>query len=61
MTKSLYLRLGGYDAVATFATQLSAQAQKDDLLGRFWRNRGEDRDVRDLQMLINYLVNQAGG
>lgn len=61
MTKSLYLRLGGYDAVSTFTTQLFAQAQKDDLLGRFWKNDIEDRDVRDLQMLINYLVNQAGG
>lgn len=61
MTNSLYLRLGGYDSVAMFATQLIAQAQKDDLLGRFWKNRGEDRDARDLQMLINYLVDQTGG
>ena len=61
MTTSLYSRLGGYDAIAMFATKLIDQAQKDDVLGRFWKNRGADRDARDLQSLINYLVNQTGG
>ncbi|MFT5260262.1 MAG: hemoglobin [Saprospiraceae bacterium] len=61
MTTSLYARLGGYDAIATFATQLIGQAQKDDTLGRFWENRSADRDARDLQILIDYLVNQTGG
>ncbi|MEO9896208.1 MAG: group 1 truncated hemoglobin, partial [Paracoccaceae bacterium] len=42
-------------------TQLIGKAQKDDLLGRFWVNRGEDRNARELQVLIDYLVNQTGG
>lgn len=61
MTTSLYSRLGGYDAITTFATKLIDQAQQDDILGRFWENRGADRNARDLQMLVDYLVNQTGG
>jgi len=61
MTSSLYTRLGGYDGIAMFATKLIGQAQQDDTLGRFWENRGSDRNERDLQILINYLVNQTGG
>ncbi len=61
MTTSLYSRLGGYDAIVMFATKLIDQAQQDDILGRFWENRGVDRNARDLQILIDYLVNQTGG
>ena len=61
MTTSLYSRLGGYDAIVMFATKLIGQAQQDDILGRLWENRGADRNARDLQMLIDYLVNQTGG
>jgi len=61
MTVSLYHRLGGYDGIAMFATKLIGQAQQDDTLGRFWQNRGSDRHDRDLQLLIDYLVNQTGG
>jgi hemoglobin len=61
MSDSLYTRLGGYDAVATFATKLVGQAQKDDLLARFWENRAQDRLDSELQLLINYLVQQSGG
>ncbi len=61
MTTSLYTRLGGYDALAIFATKLIGQAQGDDMLGRFWLNRSADRNDRDLQVLIDYLVNQTGG
>jgi hemoglobin len=61
MTASLYTRLGGYDGIAMFATNLIGQAQQDDVLGRFWENRGADRNARDLQVLIDYLVNQTGG
>ena len=61
MTNSLYTRLGGYDGIAMFATSLIGHAQKDEVLARFWTDRGEDRNARDLQILIDYLVNQTGG
>jgi len=61
MTDSLYSRLGSYDGIAMFATTLVGQARKDELLGRFWANRGEDRIARECQLLINYLVKDTGG
>lgn len=61
MTVSLYDRLGGYDAIAMFASNLIERARGDALLGRFWLHRGEDRHARDLQMLIDYLVRETGG
>jgi len=61
MSESLYSRLGGYDAIAMFATQLVGQAKQDELLGRFWHNRPEDSTSRELQLLINYLVRETGG
>ncbi|WP_114521472.1 group 1 truncated hemoglobin [Altererythrobacter sp. ZODW24] len=61
MTVSLYDRLGGYDAIVAFAGELIDRAQSDSLLGRFWSNRGEDRNARDLQLLIDYLVKETGG
>ncbi|MCG3267264.1 group 1 truncated hemoglobin [Yoonia sp. I 8.24] len=61
MTVSLYDRLGGYDALAMFATQVVERAQKHDELARFWLNRNEDTNARDLQSLIDFLVNSTGG
>ena len=31
-----------------FATTLVGQARKDEVLSRFWANRGEDRIAREL-------------
>jgi hemoglobin len=61
MTDSLYSRLGGYDGIAMFATTLVGQARTDELLARFWANRGEDRNARERQLLIDYLVKETGG
>ena len=61
MADSLYSRLGGYDGIALFSTTLVSQARNDELLGRFWVNRGEDRIARELQLLIDYLVKETGG
>ena len=61
MSDSLYARLGGYDAIAMFATKLVGQAQKDATLARFWANRSQDGIDRELQLLIDYLVQKTGG
>ncbi len=61
MTSYLYSRLGGYDGLALFSTTVVGQARKDSLLGRFWTNRGEDRNARELQLLIDYFVRETGG
>lgn len=59
--KSLYERLGGYDGINAFASDLLPRLQGDRLLGRFWENRGDDGIVREKQLLINFLCVNAGG
>jgi hemoglobin len=59
--KTLYERLGGYDAIAAVADALLARLQGDPLLGRFWQNRGEDGVRREKQLLIDFLCASAGG
>ncbi|MFS8183361.1 group I truncated hemoglobin [Pseudovibrio denitrificans] len=59
--KTLYERLGGYDAISAVVDSLLPRLQSDDLLARFWQNRGEDGIAREKQLLIDYLANSAGG
>ncbi|MBC8350821.1 MAG: group 1 truncated hemoglobin [Planctomycetes bacterium] len=58
---TLYVRLGGYDAIAAVAADLIARLQADDRLGRFWRHRGDDGLRREKQLLIEFLCANAGG
>ena len=60
-TKSLYQRLGGYDAIAAVANDLLPRLRNDPQLGRFWKNRAEDSIMREKQLLIDYLCANAGG
>ena len=59
--KSLYDRLGGYDGITAFASDLLPRLQSDSQLGRFWQNRGDDGKEREKQLLIDYLSSNAGG
>ena len=38
-SKTLYARLGGYDAIAAVADDLVARLRTDPQLGRFWAHR----------------------
>ena len=60
-TKTLYERLGGYDAIAAVANELLPRLQTDPQLGRFWAHRGEDGVEREKQLLIDFLCASAGG
>lgn len=60
-SKSLYERLGGYDAVAAVADDLLPRLIGDAQLGRFWEHRGEDGLRREKQLLIDFLCHSAGG
>jgi len=40
--KTLYDRLGGYDAITAVANDLLPRLNADLQLGRFWAHRGED-------------------
>ena len=59
--KTLYQRLGGYDAISAVANDLLPRLQADSQLARFWQNRGEDGIRREKQLLIDYLCSSAGG
>ncbi len=59
--KSLYERLGGYDAITAVVNNLLPRLMADTLLGRFWAHRGTDGLAREKQLLIDYLSNCPGG
>lgn len=59
--KSLYERLGGYDAITAVCNDLLPRLEGDAALGRFWQNRGADGIAREKQLLIDYLANASGG
>lgn len=58
---SLYVRLGGYDAIAAVVDDLVQRLAADPKLGRFWANRGADGIRREKQLVINFVVDRAGG
>ena len=59
--KTLYERLGGYDAISAVVKDLLPRLMSDSQLGRFWENRGEDGINREEQLLIDFLCSSAGG
>jgi len=59
--KTLYERLGGYDAISAVANDLLPRLQADSQLARFWQHRGEDGLRREKQLLIDFLCSSAGG
>lgn len=59
--KTLYERLGGYDAFAAVANDLLPRLEADSQLGRFWSHRGADGVAREKQLLIDFLCSSAGG
>lgn len=59
--RTLYARLGGYDAIAAVANDLLPRLRNDPQIGRFWKNRAEDSIMREKQLLIDYLCANAGG
>jgi hemoglobin len=59
--KTLYERLGGYDAITAVANDLLPRLRTDPQLGRFWAHRGEDGVKREKQLLIDFLCASAGG
>ena len=60
-SKTLYARLGGYDAIAAVADDLLTRLRTDPQLGRFWAHRGEDGVRREKQLLIDFVCASAGG
>lgn len=59
--KTLYERLGGYDAITAVASDLLPRLQADSRLRRYWDHRGADGVAREKQLLIDFLCSKAGG
>ena len=59
--KSLYVRLGGYDAIAAVVAALMVRIKDDDKLRRFYDHRGADGIAREEQLLVDFLCASSGG
>ncbi len=59
--KSLYERLGGYDAIAAVVAALMMRIKDDDKLRRFYDHRGTDGVAREEQLLVDFLCASSGG
>lgn len=59
--RTLYERLGGYEAISAVSHDLVDRLQKDPQLGRFWQHRGEDGLKRERQLLVDFLCAATGG
>jgi len=59
--KTLYERLGSYDAISAVVSDLLPRLREDPLLGHFWHRRPEDSLKRSKQLLIDFLCSSAGG
>ena len=59
--KSLYERLGGYDAIFAVTNDLLDRMEKDPQLGRFWQHRSADGVKRERQLIVDFLCASSGG
>ncbi len=59
--KSLYARLGGYDAIAAVTDDFFGRMMKDPQLGRFFKHMSEDSKVRARQLTVDLLCQMTGG
>ena len=59
--KSLYQRLGGYDALAAVTDEFLAKLAGDPQLGRFFVGLSDDSRTRVRQHVIDFLCVASGG
>jgi hemoglobin len=60
-TRSLYERLGGYDAIAAAVDDLLERLTSDPQLGVYWRGHSKDSMKRDRQLIVDFLGAATGG
>lgn len=58
---SLYLRLGGYDALAAFVDDLLLRATSDAQIGVYWKGTSRDSLRRARQFALDFLCASMGG
>lgn len=61
MAKTLYERLGGYDAIASVIDSLMVRLKSDARLAKYFAGHGEDSMKRLCQLQVNMICQAAGG
>jgi hemoglobin len=59
--KSLYERLGGYDAIAAAIDDLIPRFRTDPQIGVYWKGKSNDSMKRDRQLLVDFTCAATGG
>ncbi|MGE5804809.1 MAG: group I truncated hemoglobin [Ignavibacteria bacterium] len=59
--KTLYQRLGGYDAIAAVVDDFVMHLSSDAELGVFFKGHSEDSQKKIRQHVIDFICNAAGG
>jgi len=59
--KSLYERLGGYDAICAATDDLITRIQSDPQLGGYWKGQGNSTKRKERQLIVDFLVEAFGG
>ncbi len=59
--KTLYERLGGYDALAAATDELLRRVTSDPDIGFYWRGHSTDSMKRDRQLIVDFLCEAIGG
>lgn len=59
--KSLYARLGGYDAIAAVTDDLLGRLRSDPQIGHYWLGRSNDSRKRDRQLVVEFFCAAFGG
>ena len=59
--KSLYERIGGYDAIAAVTDDFLARLENDDKLGRFFVGISDDSVAKIRQHVVDLVCAKTGG
>ena len=59
--KSLYERLGGYDALAAAVDDLIPRLRNDPTIGAYWKGQNIHTQKRGRQLVLDFLVEAMGG
>jgi hemoglobin len=59
--KSLYARLGGYDAIAAVVDDLLGRLRSDPRIEHYWQGRCNDSRKRDRQLVVEFFCAAFGG
>ena len=59
--KTLYERIGGYEAIYKFAEDVIARFMDDEEVGHIWDHMSQDRVFKEHQNFVDWLCEHWGG